>query len=57
MVRGDDYWPFTWNITQTLDLGAKCAHQERREECTEDPIGEVVEHPPNLAVIAPYDTI
>lgn len=57
MVRGDDYWPFAWNITQTLDLGAKCAHQERREECTEDPIGEVVEHPPNLAVIAPYDTI
>jgi len=57
MVRGDDYWPFAWNITQTLDLGAKCAHQEWCQEGTENPIRDVVEHPPNLAVIARYDTI
>ncbi len=57
MVRGDDNWPFTWDVSQTFDLGAKSAHEKWSEKCAQDAVGEVVEHVPNLAAIAPYDTI
>ena len=57
MVRGDDDWPLARNIAQPLDLRSKGAHQEWREECPQNAIGEIVEHIPNLAAIAPYDTI
>ena len=57
MVRGDDNWPFTRDIAQTFDLGAESAHEKWREKCAQDAVGEIVEHVPNLAAIAPYDTI
>ena len=57
MVRSDDYGPFAGHVAQTFDLGSKGAHQKGCQKSTQDPIGKVIEHLPNLAAIAPYDTI
>jgi len=57
MVRGDDDWPFTRHIAQALNFGTKSRHQKWRQKCPKGAIGEIGEHNPNLAAIAPYDTI
>ena len=57
MVRSDDHGPFAGHVAQTFDLGSKGAHQKGCQKSTQDPIGKVIEHLPNLAAIAPYDTI
>ena len=57
MVGGNDDRAFSWHIAKTTDLGAKCQHQERGEECSQGSVGQIVQHGPNLVVIDGYDTI
>jgi hypothetical protein len=57
VVRGDDDWSLTRDIAEAFNFGAEGAHQERGQKGPQDSIGQVIEHVPNLAAIAPYDSI
>ncbi len=57
MVRSDDDRALSRNIAQASYLGTKASHQKWRQERTQSPVWEVVEHGSNLVAIARYDTI
>ena len=57
MVRGDNQWTLSRNVTESTNLGTESEHQERGQECSQGTVGQVVEHGDNLVVIEDYDTI
>ena len=57
MVRGDDYRPLGWNMSQTANLGTKSQHQNWGQKCPQGSVRQVVEHGSNLVAIDDYDTI